>query len=253
MEEHKSKADRLPFALLFIALGGSILYPIFISILRNIPFSEHFNILYIIVPVLPILTYFYFSKKSNEARSDLQKEVEKNDLTEPEITRIIDKYSGAVDGVGTALPLFGAAILLAVVALGDIKSSTNDAYIQTYFMNLAVPFEVVSIIILAAAKLYESVFDELSLFFQRIVDKANLERENDHRVALLTAINNIDSNGREINVRQIDKEEYASMEKVGNLFIQIQSGLKDEKLNETLDKILLILGKNYVKPPKPNE
>ena len=94
------------------------------------------------------------------------REVQINGASEASITRIIDRYSGIVDGIGTALPLLGAAILLISIEKGP-----------AIFLGFAVPFEIKSIIILAIAKLFDSVFDALALKYQEVQEEIkNAER-----------------------------------------------------------------------------
>jgi len=97
---------------------------------------------------------------------EIMKEMQLNGASEASITRIIDRYSGIVDGIGTALPLLGAAILLISIEKGP-----------AIFLGFAVPFEIKSIIILAIAKLFDSVFDALALKYQEVQEEIkNAER-----------------------------------------------------------------------------
>ena len=87
------------------------------------------------------------------------------DTSETEIIKTIEKWSGIVDGIGTALPLIGAAVILFTVGLGKEY--------QYLFLEFAVPFEIKSLFILAAAKLFESVFDDFEIQIQNLYDKSN--------------------------------------------------------------------------------
>ncbi len=86
-------------------------------------------------------------------KSTLDKRFNENNLTRNEISKIIDKWSGIVDGIGTALPLIGAAIILFTVGLGN----------EVLFLHFAIPFEIKSLFILAIAKLIESAFDDMEI------------------------------------------------------------------------------------------
>ena len=114
----------------------------------------------------PFLTYLLFLFAAIRANASIKKEVQLNGASEASITRIIDRYSGIVDGIGTALPLLGAAILLISIEKGP-----------SIFLGFAVPFEIKSIIILAIAKLFDSVFDALALKYQEVQEEIkNAER-----------------------------------------------------------------------------
>ncbi len=95
----------------------------------------------------------------------ISQKIEKADTSETEVIKTIEKWSGVVDGIGTALPLIGAAVILFTIGLGQEN--------QKLFLELAVPFEIKSLFILAIAKLFESVFDELEIQIQNLYDKSN--------------------------------------------------------------------------------
>ncbi len=105
----------------------------------------------------PVVTYVIFIFCAIRANMALRKEFIDREASDDSITRIIDRYSGIVDGLGTALPLLGAAILLISIEKGP-----------AVFLGFAVPFEIKSILILAIAKLFDSVFDALALNYQEI-------------------------------------------------------------------------------------
>jgi len=114
----------------------------------------------------PFVVYIIFVVCAMRANSSIKREIELNGASEASITRIIDRYSGIVDGIGTALPLLGAAILLISIEKGP-----------AIFLGFAVPFEIKSIIILAIAKLFDSVFDALALKYQEVQEEIkNAER-----------------------------------------------------------------------------
>ncbi|MEO8664679.1 MAG: hypothetical protein ABI462_04205, partial [Ignavibacteria bacterium] len=114
----------------------------------------------------PFVTYIIFIVCALRANNSIRREILLNGASEASITRIIDRYSGIVDGIGTALPLLGAAILLISIEKGP-----------AIFLGFAVPFEIKSIIILAVAKLFDSVFDALALRYQEVQEEVkNAER-----------------------------------------------------------------------------
>jgi len=243
LERVLPKAGLLSYGLLSLALVGAIIYPFVVSSIREAAIFGLFNPAYIIVPMLPIGVFFYFRKKSREAKYHLEDEFRKEDLSEPEITRIIDKYSGAADGIGTALPLFGAAILLGVVALGDPNNPSNDSYIQMWFMNLAVPFEVVSIVILAAAKLYEAVFDELSLCYQQRVDDLRLNSKNKYQSDIIKAIDSINTNVIVKVENALTPDQYEKLKDLLDLMHKVVNGLKDSNVSDNLKNLIKLSGK----------
>ncbi|MEP7146324.1 MAG: hypothetical protein ABI792_04900 [bacterium] len=110
-------------------------------------------------PVIIYLIFIIFALITNKR---LKEEFERKNVSEASITRVIDRYSGIVDGLGTALPLLGAAILLISIEKGP-----------AVFLGFAVPFEIKSILILAIAKLFDSVFDALALKYQKILEVIN--------------------------------------------------------------------------------
>lgn len=88
-----------------------------------------------IVVLSPIVLAIVFWYLSQRAYGTLKIEVIKGDSSDSEITRIIDKYSGVVDAIGTAMPLGGAAILIGVVGSG-----VSNVEFNKYFTGFAVPF-----------------------------------------------------------------------------------------------------------------
>jgi methyl-accepting chemotaxis protein len=109
------------------------------------------------------------------------KEVSTKGCSQEIIERITNRYSTIVDGIGTALPLLGAAILLISIKEGPIV-----------FLGFSVPFEIKSIVILAVAKLFETVFDSQGLKFAELREELNdlekeyfSEREDIHQRAIL--------------------------------------------------------------------
>lgn len=108
----------------------------------------------------PFVIYIIFIACALRANASIKREIQYSGASEASITRIIDRYSGVVDGIGTALPLLGAAILLISIEKGP-----------AIFLGFAVPFEIKSIIILAMAKLFDSVFDALALKYQEVQEE----------------------------------------------------------------------------------
>lgn len=109
---------------------------------------------------LPILAYVIFILLAVLCNIALRKEITEKGLTEGSLSRLIDKYSGTVDAVATALPLLGAAFLLVSIKEGP-----------TIFLGFSVPFEIKSILILAIGKLFESVFDAMAVKYNEIQDE----------------------------------------------------------------------------------
>jgi len=115
----------------------------------------------------PVLAYALFLFFAVRANTTLKHEVLTKGASEGIITKVIEKYGGLIDSIGTALPLLGAALLLVSIKLGP-----------QLFLGFSVPFEIKSIIILAIAKLFTSVFEAQGLRYQKIVEEVkNVETE----------------------------------------------------------------------------
>ncbi|HEY5123649.1 MAG TPA: hypothetical protein VIK14_07930 [Ignavibacteria bacterium] len=108
---------------------------------------------------LPVILYIIFVLCAYLANRSLKKEVMTKGASENIISRIVERYSGIVDGLGTALPLLGAAFLLVSIKEGP-----------TLFIGFSVPFEVKSIIILAIARLFNSVFETQALRYSEVYE-----------------------------------------------------------------------------------
>ncbi|TRZ65649.1 hypothetical protein D4R20_01725 [bacterium] len=108
---------------------------------------------------LPFAIYILFILFAYFSNRSLKKQIELKGPTADIISRIIDSYSGIVDGISTAMPLLGAAILLISIKEGP-----------TIFLGFSVPFEIKSIMILAIGKLFGSVFEVQGLQFQTITE-----------------------------------------------------------------------------------
>lgn len=110
---------------------------------------------------MPVVTYLFFLLFAYKAYGELRREVKQS--TSPDIIdRIIGSSISIIDGIATALPLIGAAILLISIKLGP-----------EVFLGLSVPFEIKALIVLALGKLFEPVLDELSVEFQHVINRAN--------------------------------------------------------------------------------
>jgi hypothetical protein len=107
---------------------------------------------------LPLAVYILFAFLAYLAYIKLKAEIVRTPASET-IDRIVNSYTSVVDGIATALPLIGAAILLISIKLGE-----------EVFLGLSVPFEVKSLVILAIGKLFEPVLDQLGVDFQNVVN-----------------------------------------------------------------------------------
>ncbi len=130
---------------------------------------------------MPFIVYGIFILCAELSYRKLLKEVSTKGVSQEIIERITNRYSSIVDGIGTALPLLGAAILLISIKEGPV-----------IFLGFSVPFEIKSIIILAVAKLFEIVFDSQGLQFAELREELNdlekeyfSERDDIHQRAIL--------------------------------------------------------------------
>jgi len=220
----------------------------------------------------PFAVYIIFIVCAIRANSSIKREIEFNGASEASITRIIDRYSGIVDGIGTALPLLGAAILLISIEKGP-----------AIFLGFAVPFEIKSIIILAIAKLFDSVFDALALKYQEVQEEiknaervyyyqkqATLQKSILERMGFVSGPVEIKSSVSEDHLRKI----YETMKSTEQMSISIKdliseisylklpderilkelentaktisdtiAGLKDDNVMKSLDNLVYISGK----------
>lgn len=138
--------------------------------------------------IYPVIVYIVFLLSIWWVKKALDRKYNEGKLTKTEVTKTIDKWSGIVDGIGTALPLVGAAVILFTVGLGQQS--------QALFLEIAIPFEIKSLFILAIAKLFESSFDDLEIQYLNNVadDKAKSESESirDMRLELINLPNTAD-------------------------------------------------------------
>ncbi|MFH1196548.1 MAG: hypothetical protein V1720_12665 [bacterium] len=109
---------------------------------------------------MPIITYFIFVGFAFKAYYEL-----KHEANYSSSSGIIDRITGSamsvIDGISTALPLLGAAILLISIKLGP-----------EIFLGISVPFEIKALIVLALGVLFEPVMDKLGVEFQHIVNRS---------------------------------------------------------------------------------
>ena len=162
-------SNALKFILNFISLfsksRGFLLLLSFLTIFASVLIRpiviEGWDVLsYFLSYIFPFIIYLIFLIMAAISKGELEDGVRNED----EITRIIDKYEGIVDGIGTALPLIGAGLILYFISQiepGHKLSKIPDLN-QQRFLNIGAPFEVKSIFILAAAKLFEPIFDSLA-------------------------------------------------------------------------------------------
>ncbi|RPI18789.1 MAG: hypothetical protein EHM58_04035 [Ignavibacteriae bacterium] len=130
---------------------------------------------------MPFIVYGIFVLCAELSYRKLLREVSTKGVSQEIIERITTRYSTIVDGLGTALPLLGAAILLISIKEGPV-----------IFLGFSVPFEIKSIIVLAIAKLFEIVFDSQGLKFAELREELNdlekeyfSERDDIHQRAIL--------------------------------------------------------------------
>ncbi len=146
-----------PILSFFVVVLSIILFPF-----TKVPI-DYFQdtLIFFFSYLFPVLVFVVFIWMAYRANTEL-----KNDkaLTEAKITLKVDKYSGIVDGIGTALPLIGAALLLYYA----VKPNSSEI-----FYGFAAPLEIKSIFLLAAAKLFESMFDSLAERYLTIVRNEN--------------------------------------------------------------------------------
>ncbi len=114
---------------------------------------------------LPVFVFLFFVLMAFLAYNKLKVEISRTPASET-IDRIINSYTSIVDGLATALPLIGAAILLISIKLGE-----------EVFLGLSVPFEIKALIVLAIGKLFEPVLDLLGVEFQNVVTHVHDIRE----------------------------------------------------------------------------
>jgi hypothetical protein len=172
----------------------------------------------------PTIVYIVFILCFIWSKKIVLDKVQKNNTSKTEVIKIIEKWSGIVDGIGTALPLVGAAVILFTVGLGKDY--------QGLFLNFAVPFEIKSLLILAFAKLFESVFDEFEVQIQEMYDRV----EDSESLILKDT---------KIEFKNLpDKQTLIDINNTISSWNEVITNLKDPKLEENLNKILKITGRS---------
>ncbi|MCH7827125.1 MAG: hypothetical protein IIC75_03995 [Bacteroidetes bacterium] len=182
---------------------------------------------------LPLIVYVSFVLLSYLCFKKLHKEVARTPATET-IDRIVDSYTSIIDGISTALPLIGAAILLISIKLGE-----------DIFLGLSVPFEIKALIILAIGKLFEPVLDNMSVEFQNVVthihdikekyfNRKNLENLKDS-LAFPNSTEELESVSKAQNVI------IANLEKYKNLMGE--TAMMSEKMFENFKEVDLLVNK----------
>jgi hypothetical protein len=174
----------------------------------------------------PIVVYVVFVTFLLWAIKVVTKKIQQRQSSETEVVKTIEKFSGLVDGIGTALPLIGAAVILFTIGLGTEN--------QDLFLKYAVPFEIKSLFVLATAKLFESVFDEFELQVQDYYDKTN-GKSNDGSMI---------TNGKIEFVNLPTEYQLDEMNKTIKAWKETVDSMNDPQFNETLNKILKITGKS---------
>jgi methyl-accepting chemotaxis protein len=169
----------------------------------------------------PIIVYGIFVLCGELSYRKLMSEVSTKGISEEIIEKITSRYSSIVDGLGTALPLLGAAILLISIKEGPI-----------IFLGFSVPFEIKAITILAIAKLFDIVFDAQGLKFAEIREDINTlekeyfsERDDIHQRAILQQLH--DGFSRRVDVNQPEKMSKEDAEMIYNT-LKKSSELSDQ-------------------------
>lgn len=203
-------------------------------------FLTLWNLIFLIFPLAAIIICNYYWKK---AKDDLIKEIKNFDSSESEVTRIIDKYSGIIDGIGTALPLIGAAFLLGVVS-ADIEDPVTKDF---WFIKTAIPVELLSILMLAAAKLFEPAFDQLSVIFQNVIDHAKRVEMQFYHEETLKEIRTQSSGAANKTLPDTSKIENEKLVAISELLDKMDksiNGLKDPNVVKSLESLIELIGVN---------
>lgn len=190
---------------------------------------------------LPLVTYLIFIFCAFLSNNALKKEIALRGVSEGSISRIIDRYSGIVDAISTALPLLGAAILLVSIKEGP-----------TIFLGFSVPFEVKAIVVLAMGKLFDSVFSSQALKYQEIAieiskieEEYYFEKEEGTRLATLNELKELreagfgNGSGKVNNIPQVTREQLEEIRSV----VKSTSEINDQfarniaNLNSTVNQL----------------
>ncbi len=172
----------------------------------------------------PTAVYILFIILFLICRNIVLEKIEKENPSETEIIKVIEKWSGVVDGIGTALPLIGAAVILFTVGLGKDY--------QDLFLSFAVPFEIKSLLILATAKLFESIFDEFEIQIQKNFDSN-----------VIVSGNQIPRDVK-IEFVNFDQQTLNDLNNTIALWNETVREMKDPVFESNLQKILKITGKS---------
>lgn len=208
-----NKSRFLLLILSFLTILASVM-------IRPIVINGWETLSYFLSYIFPFIIFISFLVMAAISKGELENEIRNED----EITRIIDKYEGIVDGIGTALPLIGAGLILYFISQiepGHKFAKTPDPN-QQRFLNIGAPFEVKSIFILAAAKLFEPIFDSLARECQKIGNRDMPE------TGILQAFLNSDG----LNDK-LDK-----IQETSKSLNETLSTLKDEKVEKGLDNLV---------------
>lgn len=265
-----SKITRRDLIFSLIKLGSlSFVLVLFSVFFINIKWEDQ-PTLSVIISALPLFIFCWFIFLFFRANSMLKSELYKLDSSEAEVTRIVDKYSGIIDGIGTALPLFGAALILYIIAQIDPKFDSSTGLTEPHkiqFTQIALPFEIKSLLLLAAAKLFESVFDQLALRYQEVIEHVkDVEKVyyfNEQTRVIKESFKNISlniSSSNKAEELQTMKDILTEFNKVNipdeNTLKEIQytsktlaetvSVMSDSNVVKSLDNLVMLAGKNKI-------
>lgn len=167
----------------------------------------------------PIIVYGIFCFCLYMSYSNVNNKLHGGRASKKEVVTTIGKWNGFVDGIGTALPLIGAAVILFTIGLGKEN--------QKLFLEIAVPFEIKSLFILASAKLFESVFDDLEIQVESSMEDSIVIPKGTIEFVNLPDMNHLD---------EINRSMAAWKETVDNM--------KDPVFQKNLEMIMKITGKS---------
>ena len=192
---------------------------------------------------MPLLVYGIFILCAELSYRRLLKEVSTKGVSQEIIERITNRYASIVDGLGTALPLLGAAILLISIKEGPV-----------IFLGFSVPFEIKSIVILAIAKLFEIVFDSQGLKFAELREELNdlekeyfTERDDIHQRAILQQLHDgFSRRGMDEAVAGMDKFSKEEAAEISN------SLKKAAEFSENISKNVVIMKNAIAEMSKTN-
>ncbi|MEO8664684.1 MAG: hypothetical protein ABI462_04230 [Ignavibacteria bacterium] len=173
----------------------------------------------------PVVIYVVFLACLWGLKNILDRKFAQGSISGKELTKIVEKWSGIVDGIGTALPLIGAAVILFTVGLGK--------QYEDLFLKFAVPFEIKSLFILAIAKLFESAFDELEIqYLSRTFEDDSIAEDI--------------ASGKNVKVEIVNLPDMATLEQLNSVITgwnMTVKEMKDPEFKKSLETILKITGK----------